>query len=68
MATMDLIKLCGGEPANFLDVGGVASVDAVATAFKLLKNHPRVNVVFINIFGGIVKCDIVAEGIVAAAK
>ena len=62
MATMDIIKLNGGEPANFLDVGGGASVDQIATAFKILNDHPKVQTLFVNIFGGILKCDKLAEG------
>ena len=67
MATMDIIKLCGGEPANFLDVGGGASKEKVAQAFKILLADPRVRGVLINIFGGIMRCDVLAEGIVDAA-
>jgi len=66
MATMDIIKLAGGEPANFLDVGGVASSETVSNGFKILLAHPRVKSVLINIFGGIVRCDRVAEGVVDA--
>lgn len=68
MATMDLIKLHGGEPANFLDVGGGASVDKVSAAFKIILVDPNVKAILVNIFGGIMKCDVVAQGIVAAAK
>src|SRR5262249_41544968 len=68
MATMDIIKLAGGEPANFLDVGGGASTEAVTAAFKILLSDPHVRAVLVNIFGGIMRCDIVAEGVVAAAK
>jgi succinyl-CoA synthetase beta subunit len=68
MATMDIIKHFGGEPANFLDVGGGASVEAVTAAFKIILRSPEVKGVFVNIFGGIMKCDIIAEGIVAATK
>lgn len=68
MATMDIIKLHGGEPANFLDVGGGASKEKVSTAFKLILNDPHVKAVLVNIFGGIMRCDIIAEGIVHAAK
>jgi succinyl-CoA synthetase beta subunit len=68
MATMDLIKLHGGEPANFLDVGGGANVDQVREAFKLILADPGVEVVLVNIFGGIMKCDVIAEGIIQAAK
>ena len=68
MATMDLIKLHGGEPANFLDVGGGASKEQVANAFKLLISNKNVKAILVNIFGGIMKCDIIAEGITAAVK
>jgi len=68
MATMDIIKLCGGEPANFLDVGGGASKEKVTAAFKIILSDPHVKGILVNIFGGIMKCDIIAEGIVAAAK
>jgi succinyl-CoA synthetase beta subunit len=68
MATMDIIKLAGGEPANFLDVGGGATTEAVTAAFKILLSDPHVRAVLVNIFGGIMRCDIVAEGIVTAAK
>ncbi|MBX3299414.1 MAG: ADP-forming succinate--CoA ligase subunit beta [Acidobacteria bacterium] len=68
MATMDIIKLAGGEPANFLDVGGGASQERVEQAFKILLADPNVKAVLINIFGGIVRCDMVASGVVAAAK
>jgi succinyl-CoA synthetase beta subunit len=68
MATMDIIKLAGGEPANFLDVGGGASQERVEQAFKILLADPNVKAVLINIFGGIVRCDMVALGVVAAAK
>jgi succinyl-CoA synthetase beta subunit len=67
MATMDIIKQCGGEPANFLDVGGGASKEKVAQAFKILLADPRVRGVLINIFGGIMRCDVLAQGIVDAA-
>ena len=67
MATMDIIKLCGGEPANFLDVGGGASKEKVAQAFKILLADSRVRGVLINIFGGIMRCDVLAQGIVDAA-
>jgi succinyl-CoA synthetase beta subunit len=66
MATMDLIKLHGGEPANFLDVGGSATADRVAEAFKLILSDPRVEAILVNIFGGIVRCDLIAEGILQA--
>ncbi len=68
MATMDIIKLAGGEPANFLDVGGGASQERVEQAFKILLADQNVKAVLINIFGGIVRCDMVASGVVAAAK
>jgi succinyl-CoA synthetase beta subunit len=68
MATMDIIKLHGGEPANFLDVGGGASQERVENAFRILLADPNVKAVLINIFGGIVRCDMVANGVVAAAK
>ena len=68
MATMDLIKLSGGEPANFLDVGGSATAETVSKAFKILLSDPNVQVVLVNIFGGIMRCDIIANGIVAAIK
>jgi len=66
MATMDLIKLHGGEPANFLDVGGGATADKVAEAFKLILSDPQVEAILVNIFGGIVRCDLIAEGILQA--
>ena len=68
MATMDIIKLFGSEPANFLDVGGGASKEKVTAAFKIIVRDPNVKGILVNIFGGIMKCDIIAEGIVAAAK
>jgi succinyl-CoA synthetase beta subunit len=68
MATMDLIKLHGGEPANFLDVGGGTSADKVAKAFKLILSDNRVKSILVNIFGGIVRCDLIAEGIINAVK
>jgi succinyl-CoA synthetase beta subunit len=68
MATMDIIKLYGGAPANFLDVGGGASKERVTAAFKLLLSDPKVECVLVNIFGGIMRCDVIAEGIVAAAR
>jgi succinyl-CoA synthetase beta subunit len=68
MATMDIIKLYGGVPANFLDVGGGASKERVSAAFKLLLSDPKVEGVLVNIFGGIMRCDVIAEGIVAAAR
>jgi succinyl-CoA synthetase beta subunit len=68
MATMDLIKLHGGEPANFLDVGGGATAERVAEAFKLILSNENVAAIMVNIFGGIVRCDSIAEGIIAAVK
>jgi succinyl-CoA synthetase beta subunit len=68
MATMDIIKLCGGEPANFLDVGGGADKEKVAQAFRILLADPRVRGVLINIFGGIMRCDVLAQGVVDAAR
>ena len=68
MATMDVIKLNGGQPANFLDVGGGANKERVTEAFKLILRDPDVKAIFVNIFGGIVRCDMIAEGIIAAVK
>jgi succinyl-CoA synthetase beta subunit len=68
MATMDLVKLHGGEPANFLDVGGGATAERVTEAFKLILSDAKVRTILVNIFGGIVRCDLIAEGIIAAAK
>jgi succinyl-CoA synthetase beta subunit len=68
MGTMDIIKLAGGEPANFLDVGGGASAETVAAGFKIILADPHVKAVLINIFGGIVRCDRVATGVVEAAR
>jgi len=68
MATMDIIKQHGGEPANFLDVGGGANVEQVTTAFEILLSDKKVNAIFVNIFGGIMRCDVIAEGIVTAVK
>jgi succinyl-CoA synthetase beta subunit len=68
MATMDIIKLYGREPANFLDVGGGASKEKVAAAFKIILKDPNVKGILVNIFGGIMRCDIIAEGVVAAAR
>jgi succinyl-CoA synthetase beta subunit len=68
MATMDIIKLYGGEPANFLDVGGGATKERVTTAFKLILSDANVEGILVNIFGGIMRCDVIAEGIVAAAR
>jgi succinyl-CoA synthetase beta subunit len=68
MATMDIIKLHGMEPANFLDVGGGASKERVQAAFRIILNDPNVKGILVNIFGGIMRCDIIAEGVVAAAR
>jgi succinyl-CoA synthetase beta subunit len=68
MASLDIIKLYGGEPANFLDVGGGASKEKVTSAFKIILSDPGVKGILVNIFGGIMRCDIIADGIVAAAK
>jgi len=68
MATMDTIKLFGGEPANFLDVGGGATTEKVTAAFKIMLSNPKVKAILVNIFGGIMKCDTIAEGVVAAAR
>ncbi len=68
MATMDIIKLAGGEPANFLDVGGGASPEQIENAFRILSSDPSVKAVFINVFGGILRCDRLAEGVIAAVK
>jgi len=68
MATMDIIKLAGGEPANFLDVGGGAKSDQIENAFRILSSDPNVKAVFINVFGGILRCDVLAEGVIAAVK
>jgi succinyl-CoA synthetase beta subunit len=68
MATMDIIKYCGSEPANFLDVGGGASTEQVTQAFKMILRDENVKAVFVNIFGGIMKCDTIAQGIITAAK
>jgi succinyl-CoA synthetase beta subunit len=68
MATMDIIKLYGAAPANFLDVGGGATKEKVAAAFKIITSDPRVKGILVNIFGGIMRCDVIAEGIVAAVK
>jgi succinyl-CoA synthetase beta subunit len=68
MATMDIIKLYGGLPANFLDVGGGANKEKVTQAFKIILADPNVKGILVNIFGGIMRCDIIAEGIIAAAK
>lgn len=68
MATLDIIKLYGGEPANFLDVGGGATKERVAAAFRLILRDPKVKGILVNIFGGIMRCDVIAEGVVAAAR
>mmetsp|Transcript_53164 Transcript_53164/g.116415 ORF Transcript_53164/g.116415 Transcript_53164/m.116415 type:complete len:427 (+) Transcript_53164:91-1371(+) len=68
MSTMDLLKLSGGFPANFLDVGGSASKETITAAFKIIQGDPDVKSIFINIFGGIMRCDVIAEGVVAAVK
>jgi succinyl-CoA synthetase beta subunit len=68
MATMDIIKLYGKEPANFLDVGGGATKEKVTEAFKIILSDPSVKAILVNIFGGIMRCDIIAEGIIAAAQ
>ncbi len=68
MATMDIIKLYGGEPANFLDVGGGATTEQVTEAFKIMLRNPDLKAILVNIFGGIMRCDVVAEGLVEAAK
>jgi succinyl-CoA synthetase beta subunit len=65
---MDLIKLHGGEPANFLDVGGGTTADKVAEAFKLIMSDEKVEAILVNIFGGIVRCDLIAEGVIQAVK
>ena len=68
MATMDIIKLAGGEPANFLDVGGGANAEQIKNAFRILHVRPRVRAVLINIFGGIIRCDVLAQGVIEAAR
>src|SRR5262249_52160617 len=68
MATMDIVKLAGGAPATFLDVGGGASPQQIENAFRILSSDPRVKAVFINVFGGILRCDRLAEGVIAAVK
>ena len=68
MATMDIIKLYGGEPANFLDVGGGATTEKVAAGFRIILSDPNVRAILINIFGGIMRCDVIAAGVIAAAK
>ena len=68
MATMDIIKLAGGEPANFLDVGGGANAEQIKNAFRILMSDKHVKAVLINIFGGILRCDVLAEGVIAAVR
>ena len=68
MATLDMIQHCGGRPANFLDAGGGADKEKVKEAFKLILRDPNVRAILVNIFGGIVRCDLIAEGVVAAAQ
>ncbi|MCX7877961.1 MAG: succinate--CoA ligase subunit beta, partial [Ignavibacteria bacterium] len=68
MATMDMIKLAGGEPANFLDVGGGASKETVENGFRIIMSDPNVKAILINVFGGIVRCDRIAGGVIEAAK
>jgi succinyl-CoA synthetase beta subunit len=68
MATMDIIKLYGAEPANFLDVGGGASVEKVTAAFKIITSDPNVKGILVNIFGGIMRCDVIAQGVLTAVQ
>jgi succinyl-CoA synthetase beta subunit len=68
MATMDIIKLYGAAPANFLDVGGGATTEKVTEAFKIITSDPNVKGILVNIFGGIMRCDVIAEGVIAAVK
>jgi succinyl-CoA synthetase beta subunit len=68
MATMDTIKLFGGEPANFLDVGGGATTEKVTEAFKIMLRNPNLKAILVNIFGGIMRCDVIAEGVIAASR
>lgn len=68
MATMDIIKLNGGQPANFLDCGGGATAQAIESAFELITNDPKVTAIFVNIFGGIVRCDAIAKGLISTVK
>jgi succinyl-CoA synthetase beta subunit len=68
MATMDIIKLYGESPANFLDVGGGATKEKVTSAFKIITSDPNVKGILVNIFGGIMRCDVIAEGVIAAVK
>jgi succinyl-CoA synthetase beta subunit len=68
MSTMDIIQYKGAEPANFLDVGGGATQEQVSAAFRIITNDPRVKGILVNIFGGIMKCDVIANGVIAAVK
>ena len=68
MATMDIIKLNGGQPANFLDVGGGATAEAIREAFELITSDPKVTTIFVNIFGGIVRCDAIAKGLISVVE
>jgi len=68
MSTMDIIKYYGGDPANFLDVGGGATTEKVTAAFKIILTDPKVKGIFVNIFGGIMKCDTIANGVIAATR
>ena len=68
MATMDIIKLYGGNPANFLDLGGTADKERTIQGFKIIQSDPNVKVILINIFGGIIQCDMIAQGIISAAE
>jgi len=68
MATMDIIKLNGGQPANFLDVGGGATPEAIKQAFDLITSDPKVTAIFVNIFGGIVRCDAIAQGLISVVE
>ena len=68
MATLDIINLHGGSPANFLDVGGGATAQQVTEAFKIISSDPKVTAILVNIFGGIMRCDVIAQGIIAAAS
>jgi succinyl-CoA synthetase beta subunit len=68
MSTMDIIKFYGGQPANFLDVGGGATAEKVTAAFKIITSDPEVKAIFVNIFGGIMKCDTIAQGVITAVK
>jgi succinyl-CoA synthetase beta subunit len=68
MATMDIIKILGGNPANFLDVGGGATAEAIEKAFAIILRDKKVRAILVNIFGGIMKCDVIAEGVIAAVK